>query len=98
VVLCDDEGVLVAPERWPERTRRVYAQLRTYGLVGASAGLAAIVEALGALGAASRESRGALAEVEEAGRAFCALKPDTAAYQNASSGSSPASSGAPRPR
>ena len=52
-------------------------------LSGRAPCLAAIVETLAALGAASRESRDALGEVEEPGPRLLRAKPDTAAYRNA---------------
>jgi translation initiation factor 2B subunit (eIF-2B alpha/beta/delta family) len=69
------------PSHWPAETRRVYLGLKTYEIVGASTCAAAIVGALEALAEADDE-RALLADLREAGAAFRALKPSTAAYAN----------------
>ena len=69
------------PSRWPPETRRVYLGLKSYEIVGASTCAAAIVGALEALAEADDE-RELLADLREAGAAFRALKPSTAAYAN----------------
>lgn len=66
---------------WPEETRRVYAGLQSYEIVGASACAEAIVGALVALAEAHRDGD-LLTELRDAGAAFRALKPNTAAYAN----------------
>src|SRR6266404_4627438 len=69
------------PSRWPSETRSVYIGLKSYEIVGASTCAAAIVGALEALAEADDE-RELLADLREAGAAFRALKPSTAAYAN----------------
>ena len=66
---------------WPKETRRVYAGLQSYEIVGASACTEAIVGALVALADAGHGGD-LLTELREAGAAFRALKPNTAAYAN----------------
>jgi translation initiation factor 2B subunit (eIF-2B alpha/beta/delta family) len=75
----------LAPPEWPPGTRDVYAGLQTYRIVGASACVDAIMQALDELAQAVAERPGGdvYAEVARAGALFCALKPDTAAYANA---------------
>jgi translation initiation factor 2B subunit (eIF-2B alpha/beta/delta family) len=68
-------------QTWPKETRRVYAGLQSYEIVGASACAEAIVGALVALADAHRDGN-LLTELSEAGAAFRALKPNTAAYAN----------------
>jgi translation initiation factor 2B subunit (eIF-2B alpha/beta/delta family) len=69
------------PSSWPAETRRVYLGLKSYEIVGASTCAAAIVGALEALADADGEGE-LLADLREAGDAFRALKPSTAAYAN----------------
>ena len=69
------------PSGWPAETRRVYLGLKSYEIVGASTCAAAIVGALGAL-CAAHDERELLQDLREAGAAFRALKPSTAAYAN----------------
>jgi len=68
-------------QTWPTETRRVYEGLQSYEIVGASACAEAIVGALVALADARRDGD-LLTELHEAGAAFRALKPNTAAYAN----------------
>lgn len=71
------------PSWWPEETRDCYADLLSYRLVGASACADRIATALEALSIqADADGRHVSAELSDAGRAFCALKPDTALYVN----------------
>jgi ribose 1,5-bisphosphate isomerase len=68
---------------WPDLTREVYDQIRTYRIVGASACVDAMTDALEALAGAVRECGGDVrAAVSDAGAAFRALKPNTAMYEN----------------
>jgi translation initiation factor 2B subunit (eIF-2B alpha/beta/delta family) len=69
------------PSRWPAETRRVYLGLKSYEIVGASTCAAAIVGALEALAEADDDGD-LLAVLRDAGSAFRALKPSTAAYAN----------------
>lgn len=73
------------PPTWPVSAREVYAGLRSYRIVGASACVDAIMQALGdvARTVAERSGGDVAREVARAGDLFCALKPDTAAYVNA---------------
>lgn len=73
------------PPAWPASARDVYAGLRSYRIVGASACVDAIMHALGdvARTAAERPGGDVARDVVRAGDLFCALKPDTAAYVNA---------------
>jgi translation initiation factor 2B subunit (eIF-2B alpha/beta/delta family) len=66
---------------WPKETSRIYAGLKSYEIVGASACVEAIVGALVAL-ANVRGDGDLLSELQAAGAAFRALKPNTAAYAN----------------
>jgi len=70
---------------WPAVTREVYVGLQTYRIVGASACVTAIMQALQALAEhfVARADVAAWRELEDAGARFCALRPDTAAYVNA---------------
>jgi translation initiation factor 2B subunit (eIF-2B alpha/beta/delta family) len=69
---------------WPREVDDVYARLQRYELVGASACVREIVAALDTLAQDALTRNGdVLAEVSEAGRAFCALKPETALYREA---------------
>lgn len=78
-----DEGSWSVPSWWPEEARECYADLLSYRLVGASACADRITTALQALAVQSDAmGRDLSAELSEAGRAFCALKPDTALYVN----------------
>ena len=73
------------PPMWPAVTREVYVGLQTYRIVGASACVTAIMQALQALAEhfVARADVAAWRELEDAGARFCALRPDTAAYVNA---------------
>jgi translation initiation factor 2B subunit (eIF-2B alpha/beta/delta family) len=69
--------------RWPAQVEDVFRRLESYELVGASACVREIVLALGVVAQVARRRGDVVAEVAEAGRAFCALKPETAVYREA---------------
>lgn len=76
---------LEAPATWPAEAKEVYDGLQTYRIVGASACVAAIMQALQAVAEYVRITGAGnpYGEVFDAGARFCALKPSTAAYANA---------------
>lgn len=81
----DPPAALALPSAWPPAVRDVYIGLQTYRIVGASACIDAIMQALDALAweTAQRPGGDVYGEVSRAGALFCALKPNTAAYVNA---------------
>lgn len=76
-------GTATVPGWWPEETRDCHDDLAAYRLVGASACADRITCALEALATtAEAQGRDVRSTLTEAGRTFCALKPDTALYLN----------------
>lgn len=72
------------PQWWPPETIACYSDLASYRLVGASACADQITNALQALALrAEADDRNLSTVLTDAGKAFCALKPDTALYINA---------------
>lgn len=68
---------------WPTEASSCFEALETYRLVGASACADRITAALVAVGGQSQSlHRDVGADVAEAGRLFCSLKPDTPLYRN----------------
>lgn len=68
---------------WPTEASSCFEDLETYRLVGASACADRITAALVAVGTQSESMhRDVGADVAEAGRLFCSLKPDTPLYRN----------------
>jgi ribose 1,5-bisphosphate isomerase len=71
------------PSWWPRETVACFEDLLSYRLVGASACADRFTSALIRLAdQAEEDGRDVAAGLDEAGRAFCALKPDTALYVN----------------
>lgn len=74
---------VTVPRWWPEETRACHDDLVTYRLVGASACADRITLALEALATtAEAHGRDVRSTLTDAGRRFCAIKPDTALYLN----------------
>lgn len=72
-----------APTWWPQETVACFDDLASYRLVGASACAERISAALISLSHRVQENeRDLVVELAQAGRVFCALKPDTALYVN----------------
>lgn len=71
------------PTWWPQETAACYDDLVSYQLVGASVCADRIAVAMVRLAEeAEKQGRDLGASLDEAARAFCALKPDTALYVN----------------
>lgn len=74
---------MVSPAWWPDDATACFEDLRSYRLVGASACADRITAALVSVAVTAQSShREISADLHDAGRLFCDLKPDTALYRN----------------